>query len=102
MLLQHKVINMAQSGSTWISDCLGATEEEYGCSSAVTGRRLAANVPSLRQPGRLRHSGAGLRPAPDQRPALSSTRLEHPNREMQPNTGDRRRFDRELGVGPTT
>jgi len=28
------VINMAQSGSTWISDCLGATEEEYGCSLA--------------------------------------------------------------------
>ncbi|CAE7236994.1 unnamed protein product [Symbiodinium sp. CCMP2592] len=28
------VINMAQSGSTWINDCLGATVEEYGCSLA--------------------------------------------------------------------
>jgi len=28
------VINMAQSGSTWTSDCLGATVEEYGCSLA--------------------------------------------------------------------
>ena len=74
MFLQHKVINMAQSGSTWTSDCLGATVEEYGCNSAVTCRQLAANASSLRQPGRLRHSGTGLRPAPGKRPPLSSSR----------------------------
>ncbi|CAE7720134.1 unnamed protein product [Symbiodinium pilosum] len=27
-----EVINMVQSGSTWLNDCLGATSEEYSCS----------------------------------------------------------------------